>query len=312
MTEPTSSAGATAACSPPAIAAASRPTDALSLAAVLPHRGGAAAHGCDRGIVFEDGWTTIDKVLHPERLEYYSSKPPLLPTLVAGRILAAQHAFGLSLKDRPFVVVPIILLTINVLPLVLCLWLLSRLAERYGATDWGRLFVVAAGCFGTLVTPFLITFNNHTVAAFGALVALYAALPRRLPDRNRTTAAGAGWFVLAGLAAGFTATCELPAAAFAAALGLLLLVRAPGKTLALVRPRPAAPRGGAPVDELPRFRRNHAGLRENRTRFGINTREASGAPPPARSATASSSPRTRKAGSPTPSTSCSAITAGSR
>ncbi len=67
------------------------------------------------------------------------------------------------------------------LPLVLCLWLLSLLAERYGATDWGRLFVVAAGCFGTLVTTFLITFNNHTVAAFGALIALYAALRAAFP-----------------------------------------------------------------------------------------------------------------------------------
>ena len=230
-------------------------TDVLSLTAVLRVEEEQRAHGCDQGIIFEDGWTTIDKVLQPERLEYYSSKPPLLPTLVAGEYWLLKHTFGLSLKDQPFVVVPIILLTINVLPLVLYLWLLSRLAERYGTTDWGRIFVVAAGCFATLVTTFLITFNNHTVAAFGAVVALYAAL-RGLPPtltlphprgegREGGTTGHPGWFVLAGLAAGFTATCELPAAAFAAAVALLLLVRCAGANPGLVRASDAAARGGA-------------------------------------------------------------------
>ena len=68
------------------------------------------------------------------------------------------------------------------LPLILYLWMISRLAERYGATDWGRLFVVVAAAFGTLLNPFLITFNNHVPAAFAALVALYAALPVAFPD----------------------------------------------------------------------------------------------------------------------------------
>jgi hypothetical protein len=40
-----------------------------------------------------------------------------------------------------------------------------------------------------------------------------------------------GWLVLAGLAAGFLVNCELPGLAFAAVLGLCLLVRAPGRTL---------------------------------------------------------------------------------
>ena len=50
------------------------------------------------GIVFEDGWQTIDKVLHPERQEFYSSKPPLLPTLVAGEywLLQARSSAGRS------------------------------------------------------------------------------------------------------------------------------------------------------------------------------------------------------------------------
>jgi hypothetical protein len=38
----------------------------------------------DVGIVFEDGWQTIDKVFPPGQPNFYSSKPPLLPTLLAG------------------------------------------------------------------------------------------------------------------------------------------------------------------------------------------------------------------------------------
>ena len=31
----------------------------------------------DEGIIFRDGWQTIDVVLEPQTQEYYSSKPPL-------------------------------------------------------------------------------------------------------------------------------------------------------------------------------------------------------------------------------------------
>ena len=128
----------------------------------------------------------IDKVLHPERLEFLFQQAAAAADPGGGRILAAQTpASACRSRTNRSSSSAIILLTINVLPLVLCLWLLSRLAERYGATDWGRLFVVAAGCFGTLVTPFLITFNNHTVAAFGALIALYAALRAAFPTAVR-------------------------------------------------------------------------------------------------------------------------------
>src|SRR5262249_30288156 len=127
------------------------------------------------------------------------------------------------------------LLTFNVLPFALYLWLLSRLAEWFGATDWGRLYVVAAAAFGSLLTPFLITFNNHTPAAVAALVALYAALRAGFPWQGGARPS-AGWLVLSGLAAGFLANCELPGLAFVALLGLVLLVRAPGRTLLYFAP----------------------------------------------------------------------------
>ncbi len=197
----------------------------------------------DYGVAFEDGWTTVDKVLNPQEKvdpaggsslvrEYYSSKPPLLAVLMAGEYWVIKHALGWSINERPNEIVRIGLLTFNVLPLIFYLWMISRLAERYGATDWGRLFVVAVAAFGTMLTPFLITFNNHVPAAFAALAALYAALPVAFPDGPAgAPRIGAGRLLAAGLAAGLLVNFELPAAAFVAALGLLLLIRAPLPTL---------------------------------------------------------------------------------
>jgi hypothetical protein len=228
----------------------------------------------DRGIIFEDGWQSVDKMLNPATLEYYSTKPPLLTFLVAGEYALLKKLFGWSLndptvgaasraapgvrlgspdlstvgaasraapaesgsarrtylpaaggeRDERFAVVRVCLLTFNVLPFVIYLWLLARLAERFGATEWGRIFVVAAACFGTLMTPFLITLNNHTLATCGVVVAVYAAVRILSSGEWR-------WFVVAGFFAGFTAVNELPAAAFAVGLGLLMLVRFFRRTL---------------------------------------------------------------------------------
>ncbi len=186
----------------------------------------------DRGIIFEDGWQSVDKMLNPATLEYYSTKPPLLTFLVAGQYWLLKHAFGWSLqesslggeRDQRFSVVRVCLLTFNLVPFLVYLALLAQLVERFGETDWGRLFVLGAACFGTLVTPFLISINNHTVAACSVMVAVYAAV-------RILSGEGWGWLVLAGFFSGFTAVNELPAAAFAAGLVLLLLVRLPKQTM---------------------------------------------------------------------------------
>jgi len=50
------------------------------------------------------------------------------------------------------------------------------------SANGSRYFIVAAGGFATLVSPFLITINNHTLAATAAAVVLYAAV--RLRDEG--------------------------------------------------------------------------------------------------------------------------------
>jgi hypothetical protein len=199
----------------------------------------------DYGIVFEDGWTSVDKVLRPgapdEPREFYSSKPPLLPTLLAGEYWLLKHAFGWTLAgDAPtrWWVVRVVLFTVNVLPLAIYLVLLERLVGWLGVSDWGRLFVIMTACFGTFVTSFTGTLNNHLIAACSVVFALAPALWAAFgtPEQDR------GWrYALAGFFASFAACNELPAASFAALLLLLLFMHSPRKTLTFSIPMALIP-----------------------------------------------------------------------
>src|ERR1051325_3291484 len=89
----------------------------------------------DSGIIFEDGWQSVDKVLHPETNEFYSSKPPLLSTLVAGLYWLLQLLTGwrfVGARAEPLhanEIVRSLLLIINGVPFAIYLWQLGRLVE---------------------------------------------------------------------------------------------------------------------------------------------------------------------------------------
>jgi hypothetical protein len=186
----------------------------------------------DTGIVFEDGWETVDKVLHPETKLFYSSKPPLLPVIVAGEYWVLQKLFGWRIEKQTKLVVCTVLLTINALPFAVYLIVLSHLIERFGRTDWGRLFTFAAACFATFLTTFSSTFNNHSVAAY---TTLFAVAPFLLGHRSPAA------FAVSGLFAGLTAAFELPAAAFLVALGIVALSIDWRRTLLVFAPIALAP-----------------------------------------------------------------------
>jgi hypothetical protein len=197
------------------------------------------------GIIFkagekEHGFATIDRVLNPDTLEFYSSKPPLLSTLLAGLYWVIYHGFGLSLIDKPTTVVRTILLLINGLPFAGYLYLLTRIAERWGTTDWGKLFIVASGAFATTVSPFLITLQNHTIGAFAVMLAWWSVLCIWDSVSRRETPA---WlhFISAGFFSSFAFSMELPALAFAAAAFVLLLWWCPKQTLLLFLPMALIP-----------------------------------------------------------------------
>jgi hypothetical protein len=197
----------------------------------------------DTGIVFEDGWTSVDKVL-PNGKEFYSSKPPFLPTLLAGEYWLMKHAFGWSLGgDGParWWVVRIILLTVNVLPLAFYLVLLDRLAEWLGTSGWGRFFVLVSACFGTFVTSFAGALNNHVMATCCVIFAMDPILRILCGGPRHDTP----WrYAIGGFFTAFAACNELPAAALATALLVVLLTHAPGKTLVWFLPAATLPVAG--------------------------------------------------------------------
>jgi hypothetical protein len=197
------------------------------------------------GIIFrendkEHGWATIDRVLNPDTLEFYSSKPPMLATLLAGIYWILFNVFGLSLIDQPTIVVRLMLLLVNALPFAGYLWLLTQLAERWGKTDWGRLFIVAAGAFATTVSPFLNTLQNHTFGTFAVMLAWWSVLCVWDTVSRRETPA---WphFVSAGFFSAFAAATEMPALAFTAAAFVLLLWWDPRRALLLSVPAALVP-----------------------------------------------------------------------
>lgn len=171
----------------------------------------------DSGIMTEPGWFTVDVVMDPESRIFYSSKPLLLPTVVAGEYWLLRNLAGWTMGRDRLAITRTILLITNWLPFVFSLILFVRLADRLGGTDWGRLLVFTTVCFGTFVSGFLTTLNNHTVAAAGALFALYHTLRLHLDEDRRP------WrFLAAGFFAGWAACNELPAVSLAAGLFLWL------------------------------------------------------------------------------------------
>lgn len=200
----------------------------------------------DVGIIAKgSAYDTLDKVLRPltedEKLkggpiekEFYSSKPPLYATLVAGEYWLLKQLFGWSIDADRWLVMTTILLTVNVLPLAVYLIYLARLIEAAGSTDFGRVLTFTTAAVGTFLTTFSSTLNNHLPGAICVFFACYPLLKAWAEGRDLSWAAVAGCGFFSGLAATF----ELPATALLAGFALALLVAR--RRLALLAFIPAA------------------------------------------------------------------------
>ncbi|GIW87687.1 MAG: hypothetical protein KatS3mg108_2011 [Isosphaeraceae bacterium] len=205
----------------------------------------------------------------------YSSKPPLLPTLIAGMLLPARLVTGVPLEtmvfrqkreprnveelvevepgrfetrrrtdtERGYAEFPAyvyyfkpILLLWNVLPFGLSLVLYRRLLDRHAANDWTWFYCLFAAAWGTYLFAFGQTLNNHTVAAWSAFFAVYALI--RIVADGRTERR---YYAAAGFFAAFAAANEIPAALLTLSILVILLVRSPGSTLRASVPAAAIP-----------------------------------------------------------------------
>lgn len=193
----------------------------------------------DSGITTERNWQTIDKFLHPDSQAFYSGKPPLFPTVAALVYWVLKNMLGWSFSNHRMEVIRCTLMVVNCVPMTIYLVLIGRMLAQFGRTAWGRLFLMAAACFGTYLTTFAIVLNNHTVAACFVLFALYQAF---MPSPARH-GLDRSWlrFAAAGFLASCAAAADLPAMAFLAWLGIVLFRRSARLTLCSFIPAAALP-----------------------------------------------------------------------
>ncbi len=210
------------------------------------------------------GWDTIDLVYDDGH--FYSTKPPILATWVAGIVWCLGRVTGWTLLKDTQAMTTTTQLIANGIPLLVSWMLLARLLRQTMTSDWGRALLLIVGVFGTLLTPFAVTLNNHTIAAAGAMVTVYAlwkilhfspsggreppesgvsstAASIQRADAPRSEDGQVSWcdFALCGFAAGWTCAHELPAAPLGVATFLLCLWRDPKKTLLGYVPAAAFP-----------------------------------------------------------------------
>lgn len=156
-------------------------------------------------------WNSIDRVQHTGSdglMHHYSSKPPLLATLVAGVYAGAKSVLGMTLTEQPIYMTRIVLALVNLPLLLMFLTAIWSVIKASAIREFSQLAVLAAACFGTMLLPMSVSLNNHLPAAAATAVVLLLYLRREGRHATWPLTPDALW---AGTAAAFTVTCELPA-----------------------------------------------------------------------------------------------------
>ncbi len=178
-------------------------------------------------------WKSIDMVRHrgPDGKEhYYSSKPTLLPTLLAVEYWVIRGLSGATLAEQPFLVMRLMIVITNVLPLLVYFIVLWRLIDRLTTNRMAAIYAMAAATWGTFLTTFAVTINNHIVAAIAVLLATALMVHIWLGAK--------GWwyFAGAGLCGAFAVANELPALSFLACVAIVVVWKSPRQTVLAFTP----------------------------------------------------------------------------
>ena len=198
-------------------------------------------------------WSTIDKVRYrtseTEPWHFYSSKPPLLSTMVAGLYAIERATLGYGLVHHTALVTRLLLLVVNVIPFYLSLRSLRSCLQVLGGGPYACMFVIAVAGFGSILNPYLTTLNNHTPAVACAMFAITAAarilVTRRAVAFSGNTVEKASpqtWdFASLGFFAALTCCFELPAAQMGVLAFVLAMVVCPRKAIVGFVPAAAVP-----------------------------------------------------------------------
>lgn len=177
-------------------------------------------------------WATIDMVRHrgwDGKDHAFSSKPPLLATLIAGVYWPLRQITGISLTNHPHYMARLILLFVQLIPLGIFWWITWKWMQEQLRSRWGLTIGLAFLLWGTFLSTFSISLNNHlpgAIAVAGSLMLLERSMRPSQPPIALWHAA------LLGALTAFGATCDLPALSWWAITAALLTWHFGGKSLA--------------------------------------------------------------------------------
>lgn len=193
-------------------------------------------------VIDETPYPTIDKVKRGDH--FYSSKPALLPTVIAGLVWAIDLVTGMTLPDHQDFIVRFVLVLINLLPFAWLLVLYSRLLHRLGFDTSTIHYCLCAAALGTYLTAYSVTLNNHTQAAIAAFFALYCFIRIAYEGQREWK-----YFAVCGLCSAWAVANEMPALPLALVLMGWLFRTSPKATAAWFLP-PAVLVGAAFLSTL--------------------------------------------------------------
>ena len=155
-------------------------------------------------VIDETPYPSIDKVKRGDH--FYSSKPALLPTVIAGLVGPIGLATGMTLPDHQDFIVRFVLVLINLLPFAWLLVLYSRLLQRLGFDTSTIHYCLCAAALGTYLTAYSVTLNNHTQAAMATFFALYCFIRIAYEGQREWK-----YFAVCGLCTAWAVANEMPA-----------------------------------------------------------------------------------------------------
>lgn len=163
-------------------------------------------HG--QGYIIDDSpYRTVDKVYNHGH--YYSSKPALLPALIAAIATPISRVSGATLPDQDHILVPIVLIIINALPFVLIIYCFGKWLDGLPYGGFTKAFCLLTAAFGTYLTAYNTSLNNHTVAAAAVMVTLILGSRIATADSQRPAL-----FFACGILSAWVVANELPAGFF--------------------------------------------------------------------------------------------------
>ncbi|MEN9577780.1 MAG: hypothetical protein RJA70_789 [Pseudomonadota bacterium] len=161
---------------------------------------------------------TIDKIKIDKN--YYSSKPPTLPTLAAGVYWVHQKLTGKTIATDEGDVLWVIGMCTGWLSHVVLLIYFFKLGLLLFKRQLAQLGSLVGVAFGCLSVAFSTTLNNHSIGATLVFACFYHTVCAR-----RAAPGNVSHYVFAGLYAGFGPAIDLPSAIMSSGAFVLLGLR---------------------------------------------------------------------------------------